>query len=399
MFDKKTSLTLIIIAILIISLISFLVIVYILPSIGVEEVLSDDDSVLEELYYVSQSETGYGICNGLGETIITSEYSSIARVSDSVFLKSEVGTYIYFLDDDTYIELGGKEQEVFLAYDFDKNIMPYFIFRYGDTTSNSVYRIYTEDGEKMDDKDFASLDAAYDYIDAINSFTPISTDELSEEITEKYEKITPISYASKDGLSQYIVQSDSKLYGIIDEEGRVILETKATSITMADDSISGIIIVMDSSTYILTDIEKLIEVDNDFEYVIEDNYIIQKKGNTVNKIYTKFGNILNSNVYDYTSDLISIETESGECYLLLQESTNKYEIYDMVLGIKLEYQYENIITNCFSSYNSYVKIHSLIYSDSNTYKTVDFSTMKVYDIVITQNIYSSLDSGNVYLFK
>lgn len=398
MFDKKTSILLGFLAFCILMLIIILLVIYMIPKLGIKDITSDN-KVLSELYYVSQTEQGYGISNGLGEIIIKPEYNTIARISNSVFLKKESEAYIYFLDSKTFTELTGKEKEVYLAYDYNKEIMPYYIFKYGESSTDAVYRIYKTNGEKNDNKDFASLGEAYDYIKAINSFKPDEITKLSSKIIKKYKKITAINYPTKDTKSQYIVENELGKFGVIDEEGNIIYDITADNIEVINQDSTGVLITKDSKTFILTDIEKIIEVDKDFEYIVEDNYIIQKRGNTVNKIYTKFGNVLNSNVYDYTKDLINIQTQQGKSYLLASTGSNSFEMFDMILGIKMDNVYENVLSEYYLGYSPYTKISSIMYIDNNKYMTLDLKNMKSYQLVIKENINSPLDIGNIYAFK
>ena len=392
MFDRKTSATLVLIALLMVVLIGVLIGIYIMPNF--ESKTQNPEIVNNNLYFVTQAETGYG------EIVIDHLYTTMLRIDDSVYLKNEEGSYIYFLKEKKSISFGSKENEVYTINDKNGDIMPYYIFRYGENANSSIYSVYSTRGVKLDNKDFASLEEAKKYIKAEMSFITLDISKLSETIKEKYQIIKPISYPTIDNKTQYIAkQKSGKEYGIIDETGEIIFDFTATKIDTLLESENAVKIEKDLKTYIYTSTSKMIEVENGFEYDVEKEYIIQKKGNTVNKVYAISGKIIISSIYDYNNDLIKINSASGTTYLLVQEEPNKYSLYDMSKGTKSQNLYNDVVLKYMDFYSDDVKIESIMFSLNGQYKTLDFTDMKIYNLNVLQNIYSVLDNGNKYIYK
>ena len=398
MFDRKTSATLVLIALLMVVLIGVLVGLYIIPNI--ESRNQGPIMVNNNLYFITQAETGYGICKTNGDVVIDPVYTTLLRINDSVYLRNEQGSYIYFLKENKSVSFGNKENEVYCSYDIDGEIMPYYIFRYGENINSSIFRIYSTRGVKLDNKDFASLEEAQKYIKAKMEFIPATADKLNEEIKDKYQIKSVIPYPTVDNKSQYIAkQKSGKEYGIISESGEVILNFTASNIETLLEAKNAVKVEKNSKTYIYTNSGKMIEVENDFEYVVEDDYIIQKKGNTVNKLYTISGTVIISNIYDYNTDFIKLDSSSGITYLLVQEEPNKYSLFDMSKGTKSETVYKDVVVKYMDYYTENVKTEAIIFLVNGAYKTLDLTDMKIYSMNVLQNIYSVLDNGNKYIYK
>ena len=398
MFDRKTSAILILIALLMIGLIVILVVAFIIPKIKLDNIVPSMSN--NNLYFITQSEAGYGISKTNGDVVVEPVYTTVARIDDSVYLRNASGSYIYFLTEKKSVSFGSKENEVYYAYNNKGEILPYYIFRYGENSDSSIYRIYSTRGVKLDNKDFATLNDAYRYINAAISFKPLGTDKLQDSVKDTYQVSEVIPYATVDNKTQYIAKRKKVAgFGIIDETGEVILDFTADKIETLLDSKNAVKVEKNNKTYIFTNSKKMIEVENGFEYVVEEEYIVQKKGNTVNKVYTIAGDVIISDIYDYNMDFIKLMTNEGVTYLLVQEEPNKYSLYDMSKGAKSDTIYENVVTKYMEYYNANTKIEGIIFKSNGANKTLDLKDMKIYSLNVLQNIYSVLDNGNKYIYK
>ncbi|MDF2866079.1 MAG: hypothetical protein K0R72_897 [Clostridia bacterium] len=394
MTDKKTILILILIASLVAILVGVLIFIYSGPK---DTGKANNQIEQNNLYFVTEEVgVGYGISKTDGSVLLKPEYSQLARVDNSVYLKTAEDSYIYFLSDGKSVSLGGKESEVYFVYDKENKLLPYFIFRYGETEQASIFRIFNNKGIRHDTKDFASLNDAYKFLNAKEVF---KSTIASTSITDKYAVISTLDYPTIDGKTQYIVSKIddlSKLKGLVDEDGRVILEPVYTNLTAISGSKNAIKAEKDTKTYIFLSTEKLIEVESGFEFTTSDGYFIQKKGNTVNKIYNLSGEVTIDGIYNLKDDLTPLNLKNGAAYMLVQEKKAVYSLYNVTGNKKVEGEYSNVVLDYITNYSVLAKNTSFIYNSNGKYYAVDVDTLKSYEMTIKSKIFSPLDLGNIY---
>lgn len=395
MSDKKTVLILIAIVSVVIILIAILIGIYSTPTSGQNNNNTDES---DKLYFVTRTaENGYGICKTNGKNVIDSAYSKIARVNDTVYLKDEQNSYMYFLNDGKSVSLGGKESDVYFVYDKGGNLLPYYVLRYGESEQTSIYRIYNDKGVRHASKDFATLNDAYKFLNAKELYEKNAT--TSTVIGDKYKVLTPLEYLTNEGKRQYIVTQkdvENGLQGIVDETGRVVLEVTYKKISTIPNSTNAVKAETVDKTYIFLVTEKLIEVESGFEFVTSDGYFIQKRGTTVNKIYNITGDVVVDGIYNINTDLTPLNTKSGASYMLVQENKGVYDLYNLTNNKKTEIQYGDVILEYLGKYNSGAKNTAFMYSKNSTYFALDLESIKAYKMTIISEIVSPLDLGVIY---
>lgn len=394
MSDKKTILILISIASVVALLIAVLILIYKGPS---AQESGNTQSEQNNLYFVTQNVgIGYGISKTDGSVVLNPEYLQIARVDDSVYLKTVDNSYIFFLSDGKSVSLGGKEAQVYFVYDKEDKLLPYYIFRYGESEQTSIYRIFNSKGIRHDTKDFSTLNEAYKFLNAKEVFNPISA---PSSITELYTVSSTLDYPTKDGKTQYIVSKKddtAKLEGLVDESGRIILEVTYKNLSVIQGSENAIQVEKEDKTFIFLSSEKLIEVESGFEFTTSSGYFIQKKGNTVNKIYNFSGEVVIDGIYNLKDDLTPLNLKTGTSYMLVRDSKEKYSLYNLTSNIKSSNEYPNAVLDYMSSYVGLGKNTSFIYKNDETYYAVDLETLKSYKMKISTDIFSPLDLGTIY---
>ncbi len=396
MSDKKTILVLILIISTVIILIGVLITIYKVP-INEENIPKGEKN---DLYFISQvADQGYGICKSDGTVVLEPIYSQIARVDNSVYLRTETESYIYFLNNGEKVSLGGKEAQAYFVYDYSNALLPYFVLRYGASESSSVYRIFNDRGIRHDTKDFASLNDAYKFLNAKELFVPLSAPDVVRDI---YSIVSTLKYPTYEGKTQYVVtkkEAGQKLRGLVDEVGRVILECSYDSLSGILESTNAIEAIRNDRTYLFLASEKLIEVEPGFEFLISSGYFLQKKGNTVNKIYNLSGEVVIDGIYSLREDFTALNSKEGISYLLVRENDGIYCLYNVTNNKKSESKYTKVVLDYFTSYGSLAKHTSFIYEDNGEYFAVDLNTLKAYKINLTTSIFSPLDYGMIYKSK
>jgi hypothetical protein len=399
MSDKKTILILISIVSVIVILIAILIAIYNAP-LAQGNNANNNQTEENNLYFVTQTEgVGYGICKTDGTVVLNPEYSQLARVDDSVYLKTDEDSYLFFLNDGKSVSLGGKESEVYFVYDNNNQLLPYYILRYGESEQSSIYRIYNNKGIRHDTRDFSSLNDAYKFLNAKELFKPIVA---TADVTDQYTVLSTISYPTSDGKTQYVVTSNSNsesLQGIVDETGRVVLDLSYKSISKIPESNNALKIEKEDKSYIFLSSEKLVEVEPGFEFVTSNGYFIQKRGNTVNKIYNLSGEVVIDGIYNLKDDLVALNSKSGSAFMLVQEKKGEYSLYNLTNNSKSENEYMSVLLTYMNKYTDSVKNTSFIYTDKDSYYALDLSDLKTYKMNITSNIFSPLDLGIIYKVK
>jgi len=403
MTDKKTILILISIVSVAVLLIAVLIVIYKAPS---DKTKNNNTVEQNNLYFVVENvETGYGICKTDGTIVLKPEYSQIARVDDSVYLKSEENSFLFFLSDGKSVSLGGKESQVYFAYDKSEKLLPYYILRYGESEQTSIYRIFNNKGIRHDTKDFSTLNDAYKFLNAKEVF---KSTVAPASILDKYTVVSTLSYPTSEGKTQYIVtkkedkqavQAVRATQGLVDESGRILLELTYSKLTVIQNSTNAIKAEIDNKTYIYLSSEKLVEVEAGFEFTTSSKYFMQKIGNTVNKIYNLSGEVVVDGIYNINEDLTPLNLKTGVSYMLVQEGKGVYSLYNITNNKKADNEYTDVELEYVDSYTNGTRNTAFIYKNKDVYYAVDLDTLKSYKMNLTSNIFSPLDLGIIYIGK
>ncbi|MBR1883465.1 MAG: hypothetical protein IJ809_00700 [Clostridia bacterium] len=128
------------------------------------------------------------------------------------------------------------------------------------------------------------------------------------------------------------------------------------------------------------------------------NFVYQKKGNTVNKIYNLKGEVIIDGIYSYSTDFYPFVTKDDTTYLFLKVG-NIYELYNVTTNQKYPKTYANVSLDYMKEYYSYSEFiwetGYIFVNDSIPY-CIDFNTMKESRMNVTVRIKAVLDYGYKY---
>lgn len=373
--------------------------IYFLYENGIFNFIKVDDGKVvfesNDLFLVTKNEDKFGINKTDGNVILECQYNTLLRNDNSVYIKDENGSYVFFLNNNKSISLGGKENDVMLAYDKTSGRpLPYFILVYG-TGDSSIYRIYTIEGVRYSNKDFTDLSLVYEFLDAK---IQVTSKQAPKAVTDSYSVKEQLDYLSSQSKHQYVVsdkEEKNKKYGIVDENGRIILDVACDSLTRMPGKENGVIAEKNGRKYVFMQNEKLIEIDPGFELSSDFGVLFQKKGNTVNKLYNLNGEVVVDGIYDYSTDFITYRTDNST-YVFVKQDGN-YSLYNITSNKKYDTTYSEIISEYMKDYkDSQVWETGYLYMSGGVPYCIDFKTMKASRINVTANIHSILDIGYKY---
>lgn len=352
-----------------------------------------------DMFFVTESNKLLGISKSDGTQVLECRFNRILRNGNTVYLNDGTESYVFFLDNNKSISLGGKESDVNLVYNKDDGtILPYYILTYGSGNS-SVYRIYTDQGVRYNNKDFTSYEEVQTFLDAKSKFNET---KAPKTISDKYAVKATLSYPTSQKRTQYIVSekdnNKNTKYGIIDETGRIVLDIACENISEISGRTNGVIVNRNEKAYLFLEDEKLLEVDTGFEFVSGNNIFYQKKGDTVNKVYNNKGEVVIDGIYSYSKDFFPFVSKDGTTYIMLNKN-GTYELYNATNNQKYNKDYTNLSTTYLSDYyasqNNTWQSGYIFVSDSVPY-CVDFSTMKESRMNVLVQINAPLDYGYKY---
>ncbi|MCX8073980.1 MAG: hypothetical protein N2749_00125 [Clostridia bacterium] len=352
----------------------------------------------ETMYLVTEDSGKYGISKADGTILVRPECSTISRIQDTVYLKIGQNSYLYFLNNNKSLELGGKETDIIYAYSDKNELMPYFILKYGSDENNYIYRVYNVDGTRYTDKDYTDINTIYSQIKAQSVYQEKS---IPENIKARYINVIKIPYLSKLNKYQYIVsRSENGVinYGIVDEDNTLILPIEYSKIDLLVQSKAAVKLQKDNKLYLFTRQEKSIEIEDGFEVLaFEDGYFIQKRGTTVNKVYDLNGKVIIDGIYNYPNDFIFLNSINSNAYILLTESQNKYSLYNIKDNSKI--QFESVSVDYFKDYTGHYKNSGIIYIKNEISYILNLKNFESIKINVANTIYSVLDYGIEYISK
>lgn len=354
------------------------------------------------IYILTDYKDKYGISKIDGTTLIEPNFDKIIRIDNYAYLKNEKESYIFSLEDGKYIALDNKESNVYVAYsEKDNKLLPYFIFSYGKSDQDAIYRIYSENGVKYTAEDYTTLDAAKKVIKAKIDFSSTS---LPDKLNNEYNLVKEVPYKTSDGKHQYIVtrknSDDVAIKGVVNEDGKIILDFKYKNIDVVKNNAIALKVTdTDGNDFVFTQDQKLGKTDNGFDiYGINGGGYLQIRGNIVNKIYDSKLNLAVEGIYNYPDDFNFYTNSDDKLMLLLKKQDGKYYLYNLTDGTNEIYSFNDIISEYLKTYSGEYRNSAAIVKDAkqNLY-VLDLENMKTARILVNPQLISSpLDYGMIY---
>lgn len=354
---------------------------------------TSEDSI--ERLYVIEANNAYGVMNSKGKIVAQPQFSKIARINNIIYLKANNTSYLYNLITKETITLDGVESDI-LYIKGENGFLDKFILQYGETTTDAVYRIIDATGKKVTDKDFASINAIYSYLELVepDNFTP---KDAKETTLNSAEVAATLSYPTKDGKSQYIVKKTENgtiKYGIVDENNKQIIEPVFDKIEQIKDSNKACTAIKDNLNYVILDNGTSIETEPGFEFDYnKDGYVIQKRGTTGNKIYNLSGDVIVDKIFTYPAKLATLNSANAKYLLMQDEKTNLWSMYNMDTAQKLDAEFSNLVVDYLYEKDINVINTSFMYKNATSLVGVDLSDFSTFNINIVYTVVSPLESG------
>ena len=352
-----------------------------------------EDSI--ERLYIIEANNAYGVTNSKGKIIANPEFSRITRINNILYLKAENVSYLYNLLTGKATTLDGVEEDVLYIKGND-GFLDKYILQYGSTDNDAIYRIVDSEGNKASDKDFASVDAVYTFLELTppNNFTP---KPVSETSLNSSDIVSALSYPTKDGKSQYIIkvsEDEYTKYGISDEDSKQIVEPVFDKIEQIKDSNRACTAIKGNLSYVILDNGTSIETEQGFEFdYSKDGYVIQKRGSTGNKIYNLEGDVIVDKIFTYPATIVTLNGANAK-YLLMQDTkTNLWSMYNMDTAQKLDAEFSNLLVDYLYNKDVNVINTSFIYKTATSLVGVDLSNFETFNINSVYSVVAPLESG------
>lgn len=355
---------------------------------------TSEDSV--ERLYIVQANNAYGVMTSTGKIIAQPQFSKIARINDILYLKANNTSYLYNLLTKETITLDGVESDI-LYIKGDNGFLDKYILQYGNTSTDAIYRIIDNTGKKVTDKDFASIEAVYSFLNLTmnNEFTP--KDAKSTSLNTATISAT-LSYPTQDGKSQYIIKkvdNGTTKYGIVDEDNKQIVEPVFDKIEQIKNSNKACTAVKGTLNYVILDNGTSIETEQGFEFdYSEDGYVVQKRGTTGNKIYNLDGDVIVDKIFTYPAKIVTLNSSNAKYLLMQDEKNNLWSMYNMDTAQKLDAEFSNLVVDYLYEKDTNVINTSFMYKTSTSLVGVDLSTFTTFNINIVYSVVSPLESGS-----
>ena len=356
--------------------------------------ITDDNDSIERLYII-EANNAYGVMNSKGTIIANPQFSKIARINNILYLKAENTSYLYNLLTKETITLDGVEEDILYIKGKD-GFLDNYILQYGVTDNDAIYRIIDSTGKKVSDKDFASVDAVYSFLELTppDNFTP---KEVSATSLNYSDVVSTLSYPTKDGKSQYIIktgQTGNFKYGIVDEDNKQIVEAVFDKIEQIKDSSAACTAIKGDLSYVILDNGTSIETEPGFEFDYnKDGYVIQKRGTTGNKIYNLEGDVIVDKIFTYPANIVTLNGSNAK-YLLMQDEKSKlWSMYNMDTAQKLDVEFSNLVVDYLYNKDINVINTSFIYKNATSLIGVDLSNFETFNINIVYSVIAPLESG------
>lgn len=365
--------------------------------IAIKDMTPQDTSEdLVERLYIVQANNAYGVMTSTGKIVAQPQFSKIARINDILYLKANNTSYLYNLLTKETITLDGVESDI-LYIKGDNGFLDKYILQYGNTSTDAIYRIIDNTGKKVTDKDFASIEAIYSFLEltAPDNFSPKDAKTTSLNTADIS---ATLSYPTQDGKSQYIIKkvdNGTTKYGIVDENNKQIVEPVFDKIEQIKDSNKACTAVKGTLNYVILDNGTSIETEQGFEFdYSEDGYVIQKRGTTGNKIYNLDGDVIVDKIFTYPAKIVTLNSSNAKYLLMQDEKTNLWSMYNMDTAQKLDAEFSNLVVDYLYEKDTNVINTSFMYKTSTSLVGVDLSTFTTFNINIVYSVVSPLESGS-----
>ena len=367
---------------------------------------SDKQKGQSDQLFVISANGFYGIMDVDGNVVANAIFKNVSRVNDIIYLKNDTTSYMYNIATRETVSLDGKETEFIYIYNTLENTFEdKYILKYGGTTEGTtsggtaIYRIVDAKGERVANKDFASVAAVYEYLDLVpeENFVPkdVADTVLSKDIVQK-----PLTYCTSTGKSQYVVKSGSAAessnikYGIVDEDNMQILPSEYDNIEQVKGSNKASIAKKGNKQYVVINTGKIIEIEEGFEVDVNDSgYIIQKIGDTANKVYNFEGDVILDTIFAYPAEMVVFDTESEDYVAMVDDKTKAWTLYNLKTSQKMENTFTNVLTSYLATKDKHTKNKTLIYSTGTQLVGVDLEKLTSYKISIPYRVVAPLESG------
>lgn len=365
--------------------------------IAIKDMTPQDTSEdLVERLYIVQANNAYGVMASTGKIVAQPQFSKIARINDILYLKANNTSYLYNLLTKETITLDGVESDI-LYIKGDNGFLDKYILQYGNTSTDAIYRIIDNTGKKVTDKDFASIEAIYSFLEltAPDNFSPRDAKTTSLNTADIS---ATLSYPTQDGKSQYIIKkvdNGTTKYGIVDEDNKQIVEPVFDKIEQIKDSNKACTAVKGTLNYVILDNGTSIETEQGFEFdYSEDGYVIQKRGTTGNKIYNLDGDVIVDKIFTYPAKIVTLNSSNAKYLLMQDEKTNLWSMYNMDTAQKLDAEFSNLVVDYLYEKDTNVINTSFMYKTATSLVGVDLSTFTTFNINIVYSVVSPLESGS-----
>lgn len=356
---------------------------------------SNIDQASDERLFIVEANGAYGVMTANGTVIAQPQFSKITRINNIIYLKSDSASYLYNILSKETVTLDGFETNI-KYIKTDDGFSNKYILQYGETDNDAIYRIIDEKGNKVTDKDFASISSIYSYLELIepSNFTPKTVDSTS---LNKTDISATLSYPSPEGKSQYIIKETTDnvtKYGIVDENNKQIVEPVFDKIEQIKDSNKACLATKGDLEYVILDNGTTIETQAGFEFDYnEDGYVIQKRGSTGNKIYNLNGDVILDRIFNYPAEIVTLNSANAKYMLLQDPKTSLWSMYNMDTAEKLDVSFSNLIVDYLKNKDINVVNTTFMYKTASSIVGVDLATFKTYNISIPYSIVAPLESG------
>ena len=389
---------------------------------------SDFDSNLvpsDSLYFIAKGKNGkFGVVKSNGEIVIEKEYDKISRIEDVVYAKNKNESFIFNLSTKTKTLLLNKETAYINVINNQDMLMPYFILKYEEKLDNrddvsDIYSIYNLDGSYYSSRDYVS------YSQAVKSMNILDTKSIPEFGNSDYNIKQAISFTSVENKYQYIYyvkKARVTYYGVIDSSGKILVNAEYDKYILNS---TGIIFTKTSAAvnsgtkdrygniiYTTNELEQpivknytmtstLFDVDSGFSFKMNKNYVLQVKGNTLNKVYNKNGQSVFRGAYSLNEDLVGFNNFNNETSILLQNN-EEYLLFNLINNKVSEFKYQNIELDYIKTYaynSQCVETSAFIYKKDDKYYAHDLLTKEEIELSMSSGIICPLDMGVMYDIK
>lgn len=353
-----------------------------------------DEKSADRLFII-EANASYGVMDANGTIIAQPQFTKISRINNIIYLKSQNASFLYNLTTKETVTLDGFENDI-KYIKTENGFSNKYILQYGATENDAIYRIIDDKGEKVTDKDFASISNVYSYLEIMepDNFIPKAVENTT---LLKSDVVSTLTYPSPDGNSQYIikkVEDGTTKYGIVDENNKQIVEPVFDKIEQIKESNKACKATKGNLEYVILDNGTSIETESGFEFdYSDDGYVIQKRGTTGNKVYNLEGDIIVDKIFTYPAQIVTLNSANAKYLLMQDEKSGLWLMYNMDTAEKLNAEFSNLVTEYLQEKDVNVVNTSFMYKTASALVGVDLSSFETFNINIPYAVVAPLESG------